>query len=290
MKIFLNGGVYYNSYLVADTSDSTMLQLYNSIFSSSDQIKAIYSLFKKTKDPKFFQKLILLLTGVNFEEDLAKTLWEEIEKYYKDVRYTLGRPIHLSAVVVDYMFRIKNYLKNPSVVDLILTEKVKDLALQDFFTGLYKGLFFEDFVRKEINRSKRHNHNFSVVMFQINKLESISISGNFSIAMKILIDIGNVIRDLKRSEDLGFRLSVGKFAVILPNTDKKGAILFAKRLLSEIENVVLSVSGLVFGISVSLGVQSFPDDGSDTSTLISNVEKACYKSSIMGPNRIVSEL
>ncbi|MFN4245154.1 MAG: GGDEF domain-containing protein [Brevinematia bacterium] len=290
MKIFLNNDLYYNSYLVTDTDDETILQIYNSIFSSQDQIKAIYSLIKKTKDPKFFQKLIFLLTGINFEEELAKTLWEEIEKYYKEIIHILGRHIHISAVVVDYMFRVKNHLKNPSVVDLILTERVKDLALQDFLTGLYKGILLEDFVTKEINRSKRHNHSFSIVMFQVNRLESLSISGNISVVTKILVDIGNLIRDLKRSEDMGFRLSTGKFAIILPNTDKRGAILFAKRLITEIENVVLAASRLIFGISISLGIQSFPEDGDNTKTLISNVEKTCYKSSIMGPNKIVYEL
>ncbi len=290
MKIFLGNDVYYNSYLVADTDDETLLQIYDSVFGSLDQVKAIRNLIKKKKDPKFFQKLIFLLTGVNFEEELAKALWEEIEKYYREITSILGRPIHISAIVADYMFRVKNYLKNPSVVDLVLTEKVKDLVIQDFFTGLYKGYFFEDFVKKEVNRAKRHNHNFSIVMLQVNGIEKISVSGNVSVAVKILVDIGSIIRDLKRTEDMGFRLSVGKFSLILPNTDKKGAILFTKRFFAEIENVILSVSGLVFGISVSIGIQSFPEDGDDPTTLISNVEKACYKSRIMGLNKIVYEL
>lgn len=290
MKIVFSNGRYYSSPLIAETEDKTMLELYNAIFSNTDQIRNIYSVQRKTRDPKFFHKLIFLLTGLSFEEETARSLWEEIEKYHKNIVSVLGRNIHISATVVDYMFRVKNYLKNPSVFDLVLMEKIKNATLQDFFTGLYKGSFFEEFVKKEINRSKRHGHCFSVVLFIVNGVESIYLSGNVSVATKIIVEVGSIVKNLKRSEDMGFRFSSSKFGVILPHTDKKGAILFSRRLMMELSNSILNTSGLIFGISISLGIQSFPEDGSDAQTLLSNVEKACYKAKIMGPNKMVYEL
>lgn len=290
MRVFLSNGHYYSYPLITETDDKTMIDLYNAIFSTTDQIRNIYTLYRKSKDPKFFQKLIFLLTGLKFEEDTAKALWEEIERYHKSIISVLGRNIHISATVVDYMFRIKNYLKNPSVFDLVLMDKIKNSTLQDFFTGLYKGSFFEDFVRREINRSKRHNHKFSIVLFVVNGVDSIYLSGNVSVATKIIVEVGSIVKNLKRSEDMGFRFSTNKFGIILPHTDKKGAVLFSRRLMTELSNSILNTSGLIFGISISLGIQSFPDDGSDVQTLISNVEKACYKAKIIGQNKIVYEL
>ncbi|MEN2998447.1 MAG: GGDEF domain-containing protein [Brevinematia bacterium] len=290
MKIFISGARYYSSPLVTETEDQTMLEIYKTIMNNANQVKEVHTLARRLKDPKFFQKLIFLLTGIQLDEDTARAMWDEIEKYHKDVTNALGRKIHISATVVDYMLRVKHYLRNPSAIELILTEKIENSALQDFFTGLYKGSFFEEFVRKEVNRSKRHNHQFSLVLFQVNGLENVSISGNTSVATKILADIGSIVKYSKRAEDIGFRFSVSKFGLILPQTDKKGAILFSRRLITDIDNAILSTSGLVFGLSLSLGLQTFPEDGDDAKTLVSNVEKACYKAKVMGPNKMVYEL
>lgn len=281
---------YYTSPLVSETDDKTIMELYNVVFGSKDQIKEIHSLRKRTKDRKFFQKLIFLLTGMNFEEDMAENIWEEIERYYKDMVSLLGRRIHISAVVVDYMFRVKNYMKNPSVVDLVLMEKIRNNAIQDFVTGLYKGSLFENFIHAELNRSKRHGHSFSILLMQINGLENVYISGNVSVATKLLVETGIIIRQVKRAEDIPFKLSTGKFGIILPQTDKKGAVLFAKRLLNEINTSILSTSGLIFGLSVSIGIQSFPQDGDTTETILSNSAKALYASKVSGHNKIVYEI
>lgn len=290
MKVFISNPEYYTSQLFSETDDKTTMELYKAIFGSKDQIKEIHNLRKKIRDHRFFQKLIFLLTGISLEEDAAENIWEEIERYYKDTTSLLGRNIHISAVVVDYMFRIKNYMKNPSVIDLVMTEKIKDVLIQDFITGLYKGALFEKFIQAELNRSKRHNHNFSILLMQVNGLENVYVSGNVSVATKLLVEIGIVIRQTKRAEDMPFKLSIGKFGIILPQTDKKGAVLFAKRLLNEINTSILSTSGLIFGLSVSIGVQSFPQDGDTTNTILSNSEKALYKSKTLGHNKIVYEL
>ncbi|MCS7299531.1 MAG: GGDEF domain-containing protein [Spirochaetia bacterium] len=290
MKVFVSNPNYYTSPLVSETDDKTIMELYKIVFGSKDQIREIHSLRKRTKDHKFFQKLIFLLTGINFEEDIAENIWEEIERYYKDMVSLLGRSIHISAVVVDYMFRVKNYMKNPSVVDLVLTEKIKNSAIQDFVTGLYKGSLFENFIHVELNRSKRHGHDFSILLMQVDGLENVYISGNVSVATKLLVEISIIIRQVKRAEDIPFKLSTGKFGIILPQTDKKGAVLFAKRLLNEINTSILSTSGLIFGLSVSIGIQSFPQDGDTAETILSNSAKALYKSKVSGHNKIVYEI
>ncbi|MGB9621207.1 MAG: GGDEF domain-containing protein [Brevinematia bacterium] len=290
MKVFSSKGNFHTSPLAIETEDSTILGIYNILSSSKNFQRDIEEFSKKIRDPYFYQKLILVLTGVILEESTAEAIWAEIRKYHKMIVNTLGRDVHISAVVADYMLRVKNYLKNPIVVDVILMDKIKDSLLQDFVTGLYRGSSFFSFVEREINRSKRHGHVFSLLMLIVNGLENISLSGNTSVALKILVDTASIIRSSKRTEDLAFRFSLSKFGLILPQTDKKGAILFANRLLLEITNSILNVSGLIFGLTVSIGIQSFPDDGSDAETLISNTEKATYKSKMLGLNKIVYEL
>jgi len=276
--------------LVSEVEDQTMLKIYDTVFSSKDPIKDISKLYAKLKDKKFFEKFFLLLTGMKIEEELAEQFWDEIVKYHKNLTSTLGRDIHITATISEYFLNIKRYLHNPSVMDLVLTEKIKDKIIQDIITGMYKGHLFEKFVTRELNRSQRHNHKFSLLMLQINGLESATISGHTSIAFQIIVNTASAINSSKRTEDDAFRFSVSKFGMILPLTDKKGALLFANRLLHKINEEVLNLSGVIFGLTLSMGIQTFPDDGNDPKTLITNVEKACYKSKILGPNQIVYQL
>jgi diguanylate cyclase (GGDEF)-like protein len=276
--------------LVTEIEDQTMLKIYDVVFSSKNPIKDINALRNKLKDKRFFEKFFLLLTGIKIEEELAEQLWDEIAKYHNYLTSSLGRPIHITATIAEYFLNVKRYLKNPSVMDLILTEKIKDKIIQDILTGMYKGHLFEKFVTRELNRSKRHGHKFSLLVLQINGLESATISGHTSVALQTVISVASIINSSKRAEDEAFRFSMSKFGMILPHTDKKGALLFANRLLHRINEEVLSISGVVFGLTLSIGIQTYPDDGEDAKTLISNVEKACYKSKLVGPNQIVYQL
>ncbi len=280
-----------NIFLLPEEVDETVRKIYEITSKSKDSkvIGEIESLAKKLKDPNFFQKFFTLMTGLKFNPNTARDIWYELQKHYRHMCQKIGRDIHISTAIADYFLQVKRSLQNPAVIDLIILEESKNRTLQDLLTGFLKGYLFEKFVSKEINRSIRHKHFFSIVMLKLNGLNYSSLTSEMPIVLKIILDVAKTIEKLKRSEDIAFRFSIDKFGLILPHTDKKGSIIFANRLLSSINNEIINTE-LLFGLTLNAGAQTFPEDGEDAKTLISKVEKCLYKSRIEGPNRIVYSL
>ena len=85
-----------------------------------------------------------------------------------------------------------------------------------------------------------------------------------------------------RKGDMVFRYGGEEFLLFLDNTDKKGALLVAERIRKAIS--------LYLPTTVSLGISSFPEDGTELEELISSADKALYKAKETGRNKIcVSE-
>src|SRR6185295_65086 len=78
-----------------------------------------------------------------------------------------------------------------------------------------------------------------------------------------------------------------QFMAVLPQTGRQGALEVAERMRSAIQQNVFSTS-TAGAITISLGVSSFPQEGSEVPALLSSVERALAKAQQQGPNRIES--
>ena len=81
-----------------------------------------------------------------------------------------------------------------------------------------------------------------------------------------------------------------EFAIILPQTDKKEALLIAERLRTDIEKHVFIHQEILPSkkLTVSLGIASFPEDGILPAELITASDKFLYQAKNKGRNTICS--
>ena len=98
--------------------------------------------------------------------------------------------------------------------------------------------------------------------------------------------IANSIYNIvKRPPDLVCRYGGEEIAIILPDTDHKGAMVIAERIRHHIENLQIKFSGKTIPITTSLGVASFvPNNNKTTNLLIELADKALYQAKYDGRN------
>lgn len=74
--------------------------------------------------------------------------------------------------------------------------------------------------------------------------------------------------------------------MILPQTDKKEALLIAERLRIDIEKRSFSHTEILpqKKLTISLGITTYPDDGQTTSELITKSDKLLYQAKNKGKN------
>jgi diguanylate cyclase (GGDEF)-like protein len=108
---------------------------------------------------------------------------------------------------------------------------------------------------------------------------------------KALAQIAKLLKSATRTADSVSRYGGEEFAMILPETAKPAAIEVAERIRADLENI--SVSAFLaepHPITLSIGVSTFPDDGTTCEVIINAADKALYRAKELGRNQVCSNL
>jgi diguanylate cyclase (GGDEF)-like protein len=115
----------------------------------------------------------------------------------------------------------------------ILAERVK----LDYLTNLLNRSGFEDRFEEEIERARRHKEPIALVLFDIDNFKEINDTYGHETGDALIIEIAEILRCEDRWPDVSARWGGDEFALILPNTDEKGAVVAAKRILSDVRKI-----------------------------------------------------
>lgn len=131
------------------------------------------------------------------------------------------------------------------------------LAIRDVLTGLYNRRFLELQLKHEIASFKRHEHDMSCLMLDVDGFKSINDRFGHSIGDYVLQSIGKTLLGTVREEDFCFRFGGDEFTILLPKTSLPDAYRLAERVRESVASKTLySSTGHPFKIKISLGVAS----------------------------------
>ena len=85
-----------------------------------------------------------------------------------------------------------------------------------------------------------------------------------------------------RESDVACRYGGDEFILILPNTSREATKERAEQLRNGIKKLNLPI-----GITISLGIAMFPENGADGETLLISADSALYQAKQKGGNCVV---
>jgi diguanylate cyclase (GGDEF)-like protein len=77
-----------------------------------------------------------------------------------------------------------------------------------------------------------------------------------------------------------------QFAVLLPSTDRAGALIVAERVRAQVEAQAAAPDGSVIAFTVSAGVAEMDDDVDDLTALMTRAELAMRRAKQQGRNQV----
>ncbi len=164
-------------------------------------------------------------------------------------------------------------------------EQIKQLVITDDLTGLYNSRYFFEQIEYEVERAKRYLSPLSLVFFDLDHFKDVNDTYGHLTGSRLLAEVGAVVSRNIRITDKGARYGGDEYVIILPHTEKKGAISLAQKLHHELyAQEFSSNSGKLLNVSGSFGVASFPDDAITSSELISAADEAMYQAKEAGRN------
>jgi len=155
-------------------------------------------------------------------------------------------------------------------------EFYKDLSIRDGLTGLFNYRYFKEILQREIEKSKRYGHPFSLIMLDIDDFKKFNDNFGHLEGDRILKKFSQLILDSVRKIDMVFRYGGEEIFILLPELPKSRAKKVAERLKTLVkENLP---------ITVSAGISGFPEDGEDVETLIKRADLNMYEDKKVSKN------
>lgn len=212
------------------------------------------------------QKNLLIKHQANLElEDKVKERTKKLDERTKKLNETLD------ALTISYA-------------------KVEELNYTDGLTGIKNRKYFDEFYEHEWKNSSRSHTSIAVLLIDIDYFKTINDSYGHQVGDQVLIEISNALqKQFPRKNDSICRYGGDEFIIVLPQTDKDGAILTAKRIIDEVNNLTINFKEEIISPHISIGLSALiPTIDMESKKLISQSDKALYEAKMNGRNCIRS--
>lgn len=169
-----------------------------------------------------------------------------------------------------------------------LYERIQELAITDGLTGIYVRRHFLERLGEEMPRAKKHNLKLSMLMVDLDHFKQCNDTYGHLVGDIVLKEIARIMKEHIRQVDLLGRYGGEEFVIALPDTDKSSAAHVADRIRQSVEKYRFKAYDETITMTISIGVATYPDDGSDVAVLIDRADQALYKAKAEGRNKVIS--
>jgi diguanylate cyclase (GGDEF)-like protein len=142
-----------------------------------------------------------------------------------------------------------------------MVEKLNQLSITDGLTKLYNHRYFQQQLRLEIARANRSRQPLFIVLLDIDNFKQLNDHHGHAAGDLVLQHTAEVMRSVKRENDLLARYGGEEFALVPAQVDLKGALALAEKIRFAISenSIPISESGSneALGVTVSIGVAAY---------------------------------
>ena len=156
-------------------------------------------------------------------------------------------------------------------------------AASDALTGLPNRRAADEAIKRMAAHAGRSVSPLSVVLLDLDHFKLVNDLHGHERGDKTLAAVGQLLTANVRASDFAARYGGEEFLLLLPDTDRGGAVEVAEKLRQSIERAEIREVGTV---TASFGIATMPDDAVEPENLIRKADRALYVAKAHGRNRI----
>jgi diguanylate cyclase (GGDEF)-like protein len=194
---------------------------------------------------------------------------------------------HQSVVQQIYQSGADDYVAKPfSEAELVTrifnrlerVQLLRSLAETDVLTGLTNRRRASQEISRYLRLCQRHHQLFSLVMLDVNNFKPINDRYGHGVGDRVLRQLGIIFQQQFRQEDVVARWGGDEFVIGLYAMQKSDAAQRIQELLYRTSTMNFLVVGQVqLQLSLSAGIATYPEDGSDLPSLYAFADAALYR-------------
>lgn len=169
-----------------------------------------------------------------------------------------------------------------------LYEAMERMATTDGMTGLYNNRTFQAKADEMLAHSRRYGRQCSLVLTDVDHFKSVNDTYGHLTGDQVLKGVARILKQQARDTDIVARYGGEEFAILMPETDPKGAKVIAERIREAIKAEVFQTEMGPLKVTLSLGIATAPDHGTDKLVLVEQADQCLYYAKRHGRNQSVT--
>ena len=169
-----------------------------------------------------------------------------------------------------------------------LQRELIEQAHTDVLTGALNRRALYEEAEREISRTLRSGHEFSVLLVDIDDFKVMNDTRGHAAGDYVLQRLVQGIRPILRSQDLLARTGGEEFSILLPETGLDHATAVAERVLAAIDRLDLIYEDAPIHISASIGVADLAPNCASVDAILHRADTAMYAAKRSGKNRVIA--
>ncbi len=229
----------------------------------------------KRQIKKYFGELFN--TGASYKSESFKELLTAIDQAYdfkdKEMRL-LERTIDMNSQELNAANKL---LKKQN-------KEISQLATIDALTGLPNRHVYNSKIDLALKRARRHKRIFAIMFIDVDRFKIINDSLGHHIGDLLLKEVAARLKPCVRQTDTVARIGGDEFTILLDEiNDIKDTSRVANKILEELSHP-FNLDGHELMVTASIGISSYPSDGSNLVELFKNADNAMYHAKEFGRN------
>jgi diguanylate cyclase (GGDEF)-like protein/PAS domain S-box-containing protein len=175
-----------------------------------------------------------------------------------------------------------------ALVSMKLREALRNRSARDPLTKLFNRHYLEETLLRELSNGARVGRSLGFIMIDIDHFKNYNDTHGHDAGDFVLVEIAELLRSKLRSGDIACRFGGEEIVLIMPGASKEIAATRAENLRQTIEKHEFIYQGKnLNGVTVSMGVADYPQDGDNSAALMKAADTALYRAKDGGRNQVV---
>jgi diguanylate cyclase (GGDEF)-like protein len=158
-----------------------------------------------------------------------------------------------------------------------LTNRLAHQAQHDALTGLPNRVLFKEELHQALLRARKHGWHVAVLFIDLDRFKQINDTLGHPVGDALLQQVAQRLGGCIRKTDVLARMGGDEFTILLTElADSQYSAKVAQKLLDSLK-APIQVDGFELFVTASIGISTYPRDGTDAATLERNADSAMYR-------------
>jgi len=165
---------------------------------------------------------------------------------------------------------------------------LRQQSIRDPLTGLFNRRYLEETLAIEIERARRNNVPFSIIMLDLDHFKRFNDTHGHEAGDAVLQALGSFLHRNVRGGDIACRYGGEEFTLVLPGTSLEIAQQRVEQLCEGIRVLNIDFKNQILGpLTLSRGIATFPNHGDSGEMVLQAADAALYQAKSEGRDRVV---